>query len=479
MKFYNREDELQELHLLRNTPPSMVVLTGRRRVGKTELIKKFLEDTTGVYFFVDSEKSEKMLINEFSAQLKECFNLGEYVKIGDWEMLLKLIFDIGRERDAIICIDEFQRFLQLNPSFINQLQKYWDMESAGSRVFFVLSGSSVGMMNRIFVEQKAPLFKRAQNILFIEPFDFKTINSILTDLNITDPITRIEMYALFGGMIHYYTLLEHYGVKSADDAINKLLLRKFAPLKNEVRDMMIESFGREHRTYYSILTAIALGKSTKSEIANFVDVKVTSLSRYMDDLMNTVGVVRRLVPVTEPAPWRSKKGRYLLNDNFFLFWFRFIFRNMSHHEIGDFEYIGTKIRQGFDSFVGRNFEGICREFLVYLNRQEPGQLPFRFDRIGSWWNRKGDEIDIVALNSETAEILFVECKWRAAAVGCSVVEDLRRKTLLVDWEKGSRREYFAVFSKSGFDCACMEYCEGNGVLMFDADQIAGQTGWRA
>ena len=476
MKFYNREDELQELHLLRNTPPSMVVLTGRRRVGKTELIKKFLEGENGVYFFVDSEKSEKMLIAEFSAQLKECFDLGEYVKIEDWDTLLKLVFDIGRDREVIICIDEFQRFLQLNPSFINQLQKYWDTLSAGSRVFFVLSGSSVGMMNRIFVEQNAPLFKRAQNILFIEPFDFKTINSILIDSGITDATARIEMYALFGGMIHYYTLLEHYDVKSADDAINKLILRKFAPLKSEVRDMMIESFGREHRTYYSILTAIALGKSTKSEIANFVDVKVTSLSRYMDDLMNTVGVVKRVVPVTEPAPWRSKKGRYLLNENFFLFWFRFIFRNMSHHEIGDFEYIGDKIRQGFDSFVGRNFEGICREFMVDLNRREPGQLPFRFDRIGSWWNRKGDEIDIVALNSETDEILFAECKWRAAAVGCGVVEDLRRKATLVDWEKGSRREYFAVFSKSGFDGACMGYCEENGVLMFDVDQIAGYAG---
>ena len=473
MKFYNREDELQEMNLLRNTPPAMIVLTGRRRVGKTELIKKFLEDSTGVYFFVDSEKSEKMLINEFSGQLKECFDLGEYVRIEDWETLLKLIFDVGRDRDVIVCIDEFQRFLQINPSVVNQLQKYWDTRSAGSRVFFVLSGSSVGMMNRIFVEQNAPLFRRAQNILFIEPFDFKTINSILNDLGIVDATTRIEMYALFGGMIHYYTLIEHYGVKSAMDAINKLVLRKFAPLKSEVRDTMIESFGREHRTYYSILTAIALGKSTKSEIGDFVDVKATSLSGYMDNLMNTVGVVRRLVPVTEPAPWRSKKGRYLLNDNFFAFWFRFIFRNMSHHEIGDFEYIGEKIRQGFDSFVGRNFEGICREFLVDLNRQEPGQLPFRFDSIGSWWNRKGDEIDIVALNSETGEILFAECKWRSAAVGCGVAEDLRQKAGLVDWRKGDRREYFAVFSKSGFDEGCRECCEEDGVLMFDADQIAG------
>lgn len=474
MKFYNREDELQELNLLRNAMPSMIVLTGRRRVGKTELIKKFLEDKTGVYLFVDSEKSEKMLIAEFSAQLSECFGLGDYVMIEDWETLLELIFDLGNKRDVIVCIDEFQRFLQINPSFISQLQKYWDMSGAGSRVYFVISGSSVGMINRIFVEQKAPLFKRAQNILFIEPFDLKTIYLILNDLGVTDAVTKIEMYALFGGMIHYYTLLEDYGVKSVEDAIDKLLLRKFAPLKNEVRDTMIESFGREHKTYYSILTAIALGKSTKSEISDYVDVKVTSLSRYMDDLMNVVGVVRREVPVTESRPWRSKKGRYLLNDNFFEFWFRFIFRNMSYHEIGNFDYLRKKIRQGFDPFVGRKFEGVCREFLMELNRQ--GGLPFRFDRIGSWWNRKGDEIDIIALNSETDEILFAECKWRSAPLGRGVVDDLFEKSKLVDWRMENRREYFAVFSKSGFGKPGLEYCREHGVLMFDADIIARQRG---
>jgi len=469
MKFYNREEELHEIRLLRNAMPSMVVLTGRRRVGKTEIINNFLKNEKGVYFFIDNEKSEKLLIREFSDQLKDCFGMEDYIVIEKWETLLQFIFDIGQKQEIIICIDEFQRLLDINPSVINQIQKYWDTSSAGSQIFFIISGSSVGMMKRIFIDNKAPLFKRAQNILFIEPFDQGTIYHVLDDLGITDPINKIELYALFGGMIHYYTLFEYYDVKCIEDAIDKLILRRFAPLKNEVRDTMIEAFGREHRTYYSILSAIALGKSSKSEISDFVDVKVTSLSTYLDGLINIMGLVHREVPVTEPNPNRSKKGRYLLNDNFFKFWFRFIFRNMSYYEAGNYNRIAEKIKVEFDSFVGKNFEGICRELLIKLNSHD--KLPFEFDRIGSWWNRKGDEIDIVALNLKTNEILFGECKWRSKEVDVTVVEDLCKKASFIDWRAGRRNEYFAVFSKTGFSNSCLEYCKKNGILMYDAKDI--------
>jgi hypothetical protein len=186
-----------------------------------------LKNEKGVYFFIDNEKSEKLLIREFSDQLKDCFGMEDYIVIEKWETLLQFIFNIGQEQEIIVCIDEFQRLLDINPSVINQIQKYWDISSAGSQIFFIISGSSVGMMKRIFIDNKAPLFKRAQNILFIEPFDQGTIYNVLGDLDITDPIDKIELYALFGGMIHYYTLFEYYDVKCIDDAIDKLILRRF------------------------------------------------------------------------------------------------------------------------------------------------------------------------------------------------------------------------------------------------------------
>ncbi|ODS37194.1 MAG: hypothetical protein A7316_01995 [Candidatus Altiarchaeales archaeon WOR_SM1_86-2] len=481
MKFYNREDELRELKLLRETLPSMIVITGRRRVGKTELIKEFLKYENGIYLFVDNKKSERMLLEEYSMQIREAFNLGDYVILKDWENLLELLFDLAKENETIVAFDEFQRFLNINPSFINQLQKYWDLHK-DRKVFFILSGSSIGMIKDIFIKQKSPLFKRAQNILFIEPFDFEKIGMVLDDLGITDIKTKIEIYSLFGGIMHYYTLMEHYNTiknsqrnflasktdtvfdtTSIKSILNDLILRKFAPLSKEVSDIMVECFGKEHRTYYSILTAIASGKGTKKEIADFVDVKETSLSNYLYDLADLLGVVQHKVPVTEKKPEKSKKGRYFLKDNFFKFWFRFIYRNMSYYEIGEYEYILRKIEEQFNSFVSFAYEDVCREFLLNANKKD--LLPFKFSKIGSWWNRRGDEIDIVALNEETKEILFAECKWREKKVSLKTLNELKEKAKLVQWHNDERKEYYALFSKSGFKEGLRE------ALLFDLDDL--------
>ncbi|MFQ6055253.1 MAG: ATP-binding protein [Methanosarcinales archaeon] len=456
MKFYNREEEIKELEFMSRKLPSMVVITGRRRIGKTEIIKEFLRDKDGIYLFVDNEKSEKMLLKEYTEYIRNFFGLENYIVIKDWESLLELIFDIAEKREVIVAFDEFQRFLQVNPSFINQLQKYWDINKR-SKVFFILSGSSVGMMKKIFIEHKAPLFKRAQNILFLFPFDFKEISSILNDFGITDLNTKIEIYSLFGGTIYYYTLIEYYDIKNTEDILNKLILRKFAPLRSEVRDIIVEGFGKEHRTYYSILTAIALGKATKKEISDLVDVKETSLSAYLYDL------------ITEQKPWKSKKGRYFLKDNFFKFWFRFIHRNMSYYELSEYDYLGRQIKSQFNSFVGKGYEEVCREFLLELNKKN--KLPFKFTKIGSWWNRKGNEIDIVALNYETKEILFAECKWQEKKIGLDVLKKLEEKAKLVDFYKKERKEYFALFSKSGFKKELEEYAKENNLLIFDLDSL--------
>ncbi|MEW6295016.1 MAG: ATP-binding protein [Candidatus Diapherotrites archaeon] len=468
MKFYDREQELREMKLLKKKQPSMLVITGRRRVGKTEIIKRFLAKEKGIYFFVDNQKSEKMLLREYSKQLLEYFNLKEYISIDSWEKFLELIFDLAKKKDTTIAFDEFQRFLQINPSFINQLQKYWDVHRNKIKLFLVLSGSSIGMMRKIFIEQKAPLFKRAQNILFVEIFDFKTIYSILNDLGVTSFKTKLEIYSFFGGVIYYYTLLDYYNVKNTDDLLEKLILRKNAPLKNEVRDIVIESFGKEHKTYYSILTAVALGKTTKKEICDFVDVKETSLSHYLYDLMNILNVVNYDVPVTEEKPWRSKKGHYFLKDNFFKFWFKFIFRNMSYYEIGNYDYILEKIKIELNSFVGKNFEEVCKEFLVELNKQK--KLPFVFSKIGNWLDRKGNEIDLVAL-SDRHEILFAECKWQDKKVGLKELFRLKEKAKQVQWHGKYRKEYFALFSKAGFERNCLSYCKKNKVMAFDLKHL--------
>lgn len=458
MKFYNRKNELKEMELLNKKTPAMIVITGKRRVGKTELIKEFLKKHRGIYLFVDDEKSEKILLREYEKTLKENLSIKKYLKITSWEDLLSLIFDKSKEHHLIISFDEFQRFISINKSFINQLQKYWDIHKQKTRLFLILTGSSIGMIKKIFIEHNAPLFKRATNIINLKPFKFGTIKNILHDLNIKDIKDQIELYALFEGVIYYYTLIDYYSIRNIQEAIKKLLLRDLAPLRNEVRETIIESFGREHKTYYSILTAIALGKNTKKEIADYVDVKETSLSPYLYDLTEILEVVNYEVPITEPKPWKSKKGRHVLNDNFFKFWFKFIFRNLSRYEIGDYEYLKKEVNKELNSFIGKAFEGVCKEFI--------SKKGFKITKIGKWWSRKGDEIDLIALNEETKDIMFIECKWQERINPEHEVKKLKEKAKLVEWHKNKRKEKYVILAKS-FKKTTKE----KDVLIYDLEDI--------
>lgn len=448
MKFYNREKELQELAHLRQRRPSFAVITGKRRVGKTKLLLRFL-DKGEIYFFVDDKKNEALLVQEYLEILQKSKAIPEVIgAITTLEQLWKLIFNCSKDTPITLAIDEFQRFLKINPSLINQLQKQWDLEGKQSKLFLLASGSSVGMIKKIFVEEGAPLFKRADNIIFLPPLSVKTIFSIAGDLGINGFEEKMKCYFLFGRMPYYYELMEKYEVKSFEEAIDQLLLREFAPLKNEVQEIMIEEFGRAHPTYYEILNALALGKNTKTEMADYVHVEETSLSPYLRDLIELVQVVDYFILPTE-NPLKSKKGRYIIADNFFSFWFFFIFRYKSFYEQGKFSEIKKRIEQQKSSFFGRQFERLCRELSGQL-------IPLTFERTNSWFghyrdaegNRKEVEIDICSVNGQSREILFGECKWQERVDARKVLTELKEKTKYVEWHKDGRKEYYALFAKS-------------------------------
>ncbi|MBI2135544.1 ATP-binding protein [Candidatus Woesearchaeota archaeon] len=439
MKFYNREQELAEIEHFYKNKPAMLVITGRRRIGKTELVKKIKKQ---VYFFVDSEKSETMLIQEFFSELKQNFEVDKLIKVSSWEELFDLIFKIAQKKEIVVSFDEFQRFLKIDPSIIFQLQKYWDMHKNKSKIFLVFTGSSVGMIKKIFIENNAPLFKRAQNIIYLKPFKFKIIREIMADFGIKKFEEQIRIYALFGGIINYYSLMDFYNVKNLEEIFEKLILRRYAPLKNEVREVFIEEFGKEHKTYYSILAALAAGKNTKKEIEDVVDVKGTSLSPYFYDLIDILNIVDIELPFNEDKG--SKKGRYSLKDNFFKFWFRFIFNNMSYYEKEDFAHIDKLINNNFNAFVGHGFEEICMELI----EEDIVRLPFEWTKIGRWWSRRGEEIDIVAANNNTKEIMFIECKWQEDVNAEKVLSELKEKAKLVEWHNADRKEHYAIFAKS-------------------------------
>ena len=271
---------------------------------------------------------------------------------------------------------------------------------------------------------------------------------MLSEIKITGIEEQIKWYSVFGGMPKYYVISQEQGLcgKEIFSALKILLLRDFAPLREEAKSILSEEFGSEHQSYFSILEAVALGNSEMTTIANKSGINIKSISKYLGLLVKDFGYLDYEVPVTEDKPWKSKRGRYFLGDNFFRFWFRFIYRNRSDYEIGNYESILNKIKQDFSSITGREFEKISMEFLSEINRID--KLPFHFSKIGRWWQRD-QEIDIIAMNEDSGEILFCECKWqnmkRKAAE--DILDDLKLKSIDVGWNTKKRKEYFSLIAK--------------------------------
>ncbi len=400
MKFYNRERELELLDMLYKSRPSLLVVTGKRRVGKTELIKQFMKNKKSLYFFVDSNKSIDILMSEFNDLLKDGLRLPDYVQANNTKTFLDVLTTY--EGDVVVAIDEFQRFLKVDPSFITQLQKHWDMQSDECRLFLIISGSSIGMIRKIFIEEKAPLFKRADNILTLKPFTIHEVFNMLEDIGIKDLDEKLNLYFLFGGTIYYYRLFEKYQCTGFADALEKLIFNEFAPLGNEVRDVLIEEFGKEHATYYEIISAISRGRCSLSEISDMSHVSANSLPPYFYDLIDLLGIVEHRIPITD-IPKKSKKGRYFLKDNFFRFYGYFIYPMLSQYMAGNYVTLMEKVTKDWNHFTGRIFEDVCRDLIAK-------ELIDEYPKIGSWWNRKGDEIDVVGINAEENKMLAIEIK---------------------------------------------------------------------
>ncbi len=398
MKFYNREYELNELERIWNLcsrSTHLTIISGRRRVGKTELVKKFYSDKEHLYFFI-GRKNLPLLLEELSGITKtKIEHFPTIMKFDEWlEFLLNNI-----KKKTVVFFDEFQNFKYVDKSVFSDFQKVFDKYKNKLQIHIIIAGSHVTLMNKIFSDNKEPLFGRATEEYVLKPLSFKDISKMLSEIKITDIEEHIRWYTVFGGIPKYYVMAEEQGLDGKDifSALKVLLLRDFAPLREEARSILVEEFGSEHPSYFSILEAAALGNSEMTTIANKSGMNIKSISKYLGLLVRDFGYLDYEVPITEKKPWKSKRGRYFLSDNFFKFWFRFVYKNRSEYEIGNYDEIMDKIKQDFSSLVGQSFEKISKEFLIEMNKQN--KLPFSFSKVGRWWH-KDREIDIAALNEK-------------------------------------------------------------------------------
>jgi len=441
--FINRTEELRYINeVFQDIGACLLIVYGRRRIGKTELLRQFSKDKPHLFFSSDLS-SEQEQLRQFSEKIYQVTSESflETQPFTSWEGLFTYVFDNLTEKIPLIIIDEFPYLCISNNALPSILQKVWDEKSKLGNGFLILCGSYMSFMEREVLGHKSPLFGRRTGQLFLKSLDYQDVSGFFLNYSERD---RVYAYAILGGTPAY--LLQFSDQRTIEQNVKDAILNKNTFLYSEPRFLLMEEL-REPSIYFSILKAIAFGKTKLNEIVQETGIDDRpKVNKYLT-VLRELHMVRREVPITEDKPHKSRRGIYTLHDPFFRFWFRYLYPNMSYLEEGDIDYVWKeKIRPDFYSFVGFIFEDICIQKLKKLNREN--KLPFKAERIGRWWDGNG-EIDIVALDGK-GSFLFCECKWSRKKIGANLLKKLQDKT---DTFPKAVKKYFGFFSGSGFSKA--------------------------
>lgn len=436
MTFYDRNDELAALESAFDASGhSFFVIYGRRRVGKTELIKEFCSDRRHIYFLA-AQEAEARQREKFVEQVASHF--GDRVpRIDGWDDAFAYLGEKIDTESLIVAIDEFPYLVEENDSLPSYIQGFVDEHLRGTNSMLLLCGSSVSTMESEVLGHESPLYGRRTGQLDLTPFSFKQAREVIT----YDIADAIRSYAITGGTPMYLTRFDYQQSLAAN--VRSHVLSPAAALYHEP-EFLLRTELRSPARYMSILEAIALGHTTPNEISGATGIDSGPLSKYLQTLRR-LRLIDREIPVTASGT-KSKRSRYRVADEFLRFWFRYVEPNRSSiEEAPEVVYRGT-IAPNLPDHVAATFEDVCREAVWELIRRgdiEP------YSEVGRWWYGE-NEIDIVGLTPSADRILFAECKWTSEPVGMSLVEALREKAEHVRWGPDDRTQRFALFAKRGF-----------------------------
>ncbi len=455
--FYGRKKELEFLNeKYASKKTEFVVLYGRRRVGKTELLKEFSKDKNPV-FYICKECTDREQLNLFSEKLLAKNKLSKLLNsFKNWEDAFEFIGEFDEGKKNLIIIDEFPYMVKGNSSIPSIIQKHWDMKLKDKNLMLIICGSSMSFMENEILAEKNPLYGRATGIYKLDELDIYDVKKFFNAYSNED---IIKAYAALGGVPHY--LLQFENERSIEENIKKFILKKGSTLYSEVDFLMKQEF-RETAVYYTLVEAIALGNTRLNDIYTKTQIEKTKISVYLSNLVG-IGIVKKTYPVSDTTKNAANlySGIYELDNNYFKFYFRFLFPRLSDLEMGDVDGVfKSYIEQELNNYIGRIFEDVCIRYMRYMNLKE--KLPFRFDKIGRWWEKQ-KEIDMIAIGKDS--VIYGECKWKNAKVGIGELNELRRKYVDAFFEK--QNKYFYLFSKSGFDDELMKLAkiEKNVVLV--------------
>ena len=423
MKFYNRDRELAELRKLykqTSTQARMTVITGRRRVGKTSLALEFVKDHKHLYLFV-SKKPETLLCMEFLQSIRENFVIPVVGEIKTFREIFILLLELAKQEQFTIILDEFQEFYNINPSVYSEIQHLWDVNKAKCRMNLICIGSVYSLMHKIFEEKKEPLFGRADRNLFLKPFPIKTIQEVLADngSNSAKGVkSLLDVYILTGGLPKYLELLTTNSALTFEKMMD-FVLQADSPFISEGKNLLIEEFGKDYGTYFSILELISLGKTARTEIESLLEVDIGG---YLDRLENDFGLISKHKPINAKPNSRTQKHK--IRDNFLNFWFRFIYRNRSAIETGNFQYVRDVIQRDYATYSGGILERCFHGLLADTGR---------FNQVGSYWERGNlNEIDLVAINDLKKRLVIADIKLNKAKLNIEALK-AKAKDLLASY----------------------------------------------
>ncbi len=438
IQFVDRGKELDMLEKFWEKQEGIFVLWGRRRVGKTRLLREFARDKNSI-FLVATKETEKGILENFSRTIGKHF--GDKVLDNTSFNSFKDIIDyLGNDKSEklLLILDEFPYLCEANESVPSVIQRAWDTGIL-ENVNLVLCGSTVSAMESEVLGEKSPLYGRRTGQFKLHPIDPLDGKEFFPKLGVEE---YLKFYSMIGGTPEYILKIDEE--KNLMSNVMDSIAAPGSMLLDEP-ELLFKTEVREPKSYDSIMKALSFGKTTPNEISNFVGIPRTSITRYLEMLIK-LDLVEKRVPITEKNPEKTRRGRYYIKDPFFRFYFRFIFPNLGEIKQGLYGVVKETVKNEFNDYMGHSFERIIENAIVKLSKK--GKTPFTVQKIGPWW-RKGHEIDIIALNESTKEIMFVECKWSEVADidGKRIHGSLKEKSQFVRWGDEDRKEYYMIAGK--------------------------------
>ncbi len=411
MKFYDRIKEmetLQEIETMSAEYAQMTIMVGRRRVGKTTLLRKAFTLTPVLYFFI-GKKNEILLCEEFVEEVE--VKLGETLgNFTSFAQLFKALMQVSKRKNFTLIIDEFQEFKNISPSLFSDMQNIWDANKEESRMNLIICGSIYSMMKQIFENSKEPLYGRATARIHLRPFEINTIKEILADNHPAyKPEDLLAFYLMTGGVAKY---IEQLVVRKAftKDKILRTVLTPGSYFLEEGKDVLIEEFGKDYNNYFSILALIASSKTSRGDIESTLNMPIGG---YLDKLENEYNIIQRVRPFM--AKEGSRNNKYKIVDNFLQFWFRFIYKYRSAVEIGNLEYVLQIVERDYETYSGYILEKYFRTKLAESKL---------YSDVQGYWDRKGEnEIDIIAVNDLEKQLLIGEVKRNKERINLHILEN--------------------------------------------------------